>query len=62
MDKSYLCNIKIKLRPCHALHNLEAFKIVKANASKISYGGILKQNDDDKERLEKFTSRIWNKA
>ena len=52
MDKSYLCNIKIKLRPCHALYNLEAFKIVKADASKIGYGGILKQNDGDKERLE----------
>ena len=57
-----MCSIKIKLRPCHALANLEAFKIIKTNALEIDYGGILKQNDDDKERLEKFTSRIWNKA
>ena len=47
-----MCSIKIKLRPCHALANLEAFKIVKTDASEIDYGGILKQNDGDKEILE----------
>ena len=47
-----MCNIKIKLRPCHALANLEAFKIVKTDVLKIDYGGILKQNDGDKEILE----------
>ena len=57
-----MCSIKIKLRPCHALANLEAFKIVKTDASEIDYGGILKQNDGDKERLEQFTSGTWNKA
>ena len=47
---------------CLALANLEAFKIIEINASKIGYGGILKQKNGDKERLVRFTSGIGNQA
>ena len=42
--------------PCLALANPKAFKIVKIDASNIGYGGILKQKDDNHERLVRHTS------
>ena len=38
-----------------SLANLEAFKVVETDALDIGYGGILKQKDDNQERLVRFT-------
>ena len=48
--------------PCLALANPKAFKIVETDASSIGYGGILKQNDGNQERLVSFTLGTWNNA
>ena len=48
--------------PCLALANPEAFKIVETDASGIGYGGILKQNDGNQERLVSLTLGTWNNA
>ena len=46
---------RVKTLPCLALANPEAFKIVETDASDIGYGGILKQRDDNQEKLVRYT-------
>ena len=53
---------RVKTLPCLALANPKAFKIVETDASSIGYGGILKQNDGNQERLVSFTLGTWNNA
>ena len=56
-----IIKFRVKTLSCLALANPEAFKIVETKASNIGYGVILKQKDDNQERLIKFISRTWNK-
>jgi len=46
--------------PCLRMHNPEAFMIIETDASKIGFGGILKQKLNDKEQIVKYHSGIWN--
>ena len=41
---------------------LQAFKIVKTDASNIVYGGILKQQVNTQENVIAYTSKHWNSA
>ena len=46
---------RVKTLPCLALANPEVFKIVETDALDIGYGGILKQRDDNQEKLVRYT-------
>jgi hypothetical protein len=56
----------VKVLPCLGLPSPNSFKIVETDASKIEYGGILKQkisdSTDSKEQLGRYHSGIWNTA
>jgi hypothetical protein len=48
--------------PCLGIPSNNAFKIVETNASKIGFGGILKQvvSPGSPEQIVRFHSRSWN--
>ena len=50
---------RIKEIPCLAIPHPDYFKIVETDASKLGYGGILKQKMGLKEVLVRFTSGTW---
>jgi hypothetical protein len=53
----------VKVLPCLGLPSPNTFKIVETDASKIGYGGILKQRtSNSKEQLVRYHSGIWNTA
>lgn len=51
---------KIKYLPCLHIPNPNAKLIVDTDASDIGFGGILKQNLDNKEQLVRYYSGSWN--
>ena len=51
---------QVKELPCLEILHLEAFLIIETNASNIGYGGILKQNFENKLSIVRFHSGIWN--
>jgi hypothetical protein len=61
---SLVKQIKIHVRtlPCLGIPSNNAFKIVETNASKIGFGGILKQvvSPGSPEQIVRFHSRSWN--
>ena len=54
----------VKTLPCLGIPTVNAFKIVKTDASDISYGGILKQrvSPSSSKQIVHFHSRDWNNA
>ena len=50
---------QVKELPCLGILHLEAFPIIEIDASNIGYGGILKQNFENKISIVKFHFGIW---
>ena len=51
---------QVKELPCLGILHLEAFPIIERDASNIGYGGILKQNFENKISIVRFHSGIWS--
>ena len=50
---------QVKELPCLGILHPEAFPIIETDASNIGYGGILKQNFENKISIVKFHFGIW---
>ena len=51
---------QVKELPCLGILHLEAFPIIETDASNIGYGGIHKQNFENKISIVRFHSGIWS--
>ena len=51
---------QIKELPCLGILHLETFPIIETDASNIGYGGILKQDFENKISIVRFHSGVWS--